>query len=120
GQYGGGTVMLWDAGTWSPDGDPREGLRTGKFRFELAGKKLHGGWALVRMGGRAGAEGKNWLLIKERDSSASSDGLPSDDRSVATNRTMQEIAAEDGEKSETTPRKARRNRARETGNGRGV
>src|SRR5262245_50237695 len=53
GEYGGGTVMLWDAGTWSPDGDPHEGLRTGKLRFQLAGKKLHDGWAIVRMGGRA-------------------------------------------------------------------
>jgi bifunctional non-homologous end joining protein LigD len=68
GQYGAGTVKVWDRGVWIPDGDPREGLERGKLSFQLRGRKLHGGWALVRMHGRAGRNGKeNWLLIKERD-----------------------------------------------------
>ena len=49
GQYGGGTVMLWDQGTWTPEGDPNEGYRKGKLKFTLDGRKLHGGWSLVRL-----------------------------------------------------------------------
>lgn len=68
GQYGGGTVMLWDTGTWEPVGDADEGLRTGRLKFILHGQKLHGHWTLVRMGGKAAKESKpNWLLIKEHD-----------------------------------------------------
>ncbi len=68
GQYGGGTVMLWDTGTWEPVGDADEGLRTGRLKFILHGQKLKGHWMLVRMGGRAAQESKpNWLLIKEHD-----------------------------------------------------
>src|ERR1700756_319994 len=53
GQYGGGTVMLWDDGSWEPVGDPDAGLAKGNLKFILHGKKLHGKWVLVRMGGRA-------------------------------------------------------------------
>jgi bifunctional non-homologous end joining protein LigD len=68
GQYGGGTVMLWDRGTWEPHGDVDEGLQKGSLKFALHGEKLKGKWALVRMGGRAANESKpNWLLIKEHD-----------------------------------------------------
>jgi bifunctional non-homologous end joining protein LigD len=68
GQYGGGTVMLWDTGTWEPVGDADEGLRTGRLKFILHGHKLQGHWTLVRMGGKAAQESKpNWLLIKEHD-----------------------------------------------------
>src|ERR1700739_2245808 len=68
GQYGGGTVMVWDQGTWEPHGDVDEMLRTGRMKFVLHGKKLAGKWTLVRMGGRAAREDKpNWLLIKEPD-----------------------------------------------------
>ncbi|HEY4046959.1 MAG TPA: DNA ligase D [Acidobacteriaceae bacterium] len=68
GQYGGGTVMLWDDGTWEPVGDPDAGLAKGNLKFILHGKKLRGKWVLVRMGGRAAREDKpNWLLIKEHD-----------------------------------------------------
>src|SRR5262245_20374438 len=52
GEYGGGTVMLWDRGTWAPEGDPHEGLRKGKLSFTLRGKRLKGGFTLVRMPGR--------------------------------------------------------------------
>jgi bifunctional non-homologous end joining protein LigD len=68
GQYGGGTVMLWDRGTWEPHVDVDEGLRKGSLKFALHGEKMHGNWALVRMRGRAANETKpNWLLIKEHD-----------------------------------------------------
>src|SRR6185312_9050336 len=74
GQYGGGTVLLWDRGTWAPqegEGDPVEAYRKGKLKFELDGEKLQGGWTLVRMHGRQGGEnGENWLLIKENDETA--------------------------------------------------
>ena len=71
GQYGGGSVLLWDRGTWTPLVDPHEGLRRGTLEFELHGKKLSGNWALIRMGGRGDEKGKkNWLLIKERDPGA--------------------------------------------------
>src|SRR5687767_3651082 len=49
GQYGGGTVMVWDRGTWEPEGDPGAGLRRGALKFSLNGRKLRGRWALVRM-----------------------------------------------------------------------
>jgi bifunctional non-homologous end joining protein LigD len=68
GQYGGGTVMLWDRGTWAPLGDAAEGLRKGSLKFVLHGEKLHGHWALVRMAGKFANQSKpSWLLIKEHD-----------------------------------------------------
>ena len=79
GEYGGGTVLVWDTGTWSPlDENAAEALRRGSLKFELHGKKLGGRWALVRMGGRK-REDKNWLLIKEGDAAARPD---SDDEIV--------------------------------------
>ncbi|HMC15021.1 MAG TPA: non-homologous end-joining DNA ligase, partial [Albitalea sp.] len=70
GQYGAGTVIVWDHGTWEPVGDPSAGYRAGKLKFKLHGEKLQGGWALVRMHGRADARQEPWLLIKERDDAA--------------------------------------------------
>jgi bifunctional non-homologous end joining protein LigD len=69
GQYGGGTVLLWDRGNWVPkDPDPAAAYAKGMLKFELRGEKLHGSWALVRMGGKAARERRqNWLLVKERD-----------------------------------------------------
>jgi len=61
GHYGAGTVAIWDRGWWEPVGDPRAGYRKGSLKLDLHGRKLRGGWALVRM------RDKNWLLIKERD-----------------------------------------------------
>ncbi|TMH13570.1 MAG: DNA ligase D [Betaproteobacteria bacterium] len=69
-QYGAGTVIVWDRGTWEPLGDPREGYRAGKLKFELHGEKLKGHWTLVRMHGRAAERQEPWLLIKERDDEA--------------------------------------------------
>ena len=70
GQYGAGTVIVWDRGSWEPVGDARAGLRAGKLKFRLHGDKLHGGWTLVRMHGHANERQEPWLLIKERDEAA--------------------------------------------------
>src|SRR5438552_18047455 len=66
-QYGAGTVMVWDRGTWTPQGDPAEAYAKGRLKFQLDGEKLHGGWNLVRSGsGKYGGD-KSWLLFKESD-----------------------------------------------------
>lgn len=70
GQYGAGTVIVWDRGTWEPIGDPRAGYRAGKLKFRLHGEKLSGAWTLVRMKGRGDERQEPWLLIKERDEAA--------------------------------------------------
>jgi bifunctional non-homologous end joining protein LigD len=96
GQYGGGSVMLWDTGDWTPQGDPHEGLRRGQLKFLLNGRRLRGGWRLVRLDPPAAHGRENWLLIKERDEEArpgSGSALTEDvDRSVVSGRTMHEIA----------------------------
>jgi bifunctional non-homologous end joining protein LigD len=100
GEYGGGTVLLWDRGTWIPaDPDPDAAYRKGSLKFTLNGEKLHGKWALVRMGGKAANERReNWLLIKERDKEAlpqSRDAVVRDSPlSVATGRSLDGIAAD--------------------------
>ena len=92
GEYG-GTVMLWDRGTWVPKGDPHAGLKKGHLALELHGERLKGGWDLVRM--RGDGKRENWLLIKEADPDATRsngaflEGLTS---SVTTGRSMPEIA----------------------------
>src|SRR6266404_6772363 len=68
GQYGGGTVMLWDKGTWEPTVDPQAGLKKGHLSFVLHGERLKGGWDLIRM--RGDDKRENWLLIKEKDNHA--------------------------------------------------
>ena len=68
--YGAGTVIVWDHGTWSPVGDARKGLLDGHLKFDLAGQKLRGRWALVRMKPRDGERQPAWLLMKERDDHA--------------------------------------------------
>ena len=97
GQYGGGTVMVWDQGTWTPHVDVDEGLRKGNLKFALNGTKMHGNWALVRMGGKAAHEGKpNWLLIKEHDDVERPDGAPAITEeapdSAVTGRSLEQIA----------------------------
>jgi bifunctional non-homologous end joining protein LigD len=94
GEYGGGTVMLWDHGTYDPDTDDvGQALRAGELRFTLQGKKLRGGWVLVRTGGP-----RRWLLIKRKDEAASKtlDITTEKPRSVTTRRLLAGIARDAG------------------------
>jgi bifunctional non-homologous end joining protein LigD len=109
GEYGGGTVMLWDRGTYAYAGDSddplgalRDGYRKGDFKIELRGKRLHGSWVLVRT--RRTGRKNQWLLIKHRDEHADPDVDPVAKyrTSVTTGRTMAQIAAG------TKPRRRRR------------
>jgi len=100
GQYGGGTVMLWDQGTWEPQAaypDVDAGLRSGSLKFILHGQRLHGKWALIRMKPRPKETKPTWLLIKEHDTfeRPPSDPAITDEapNSVVTGRTMDQIAA---------------------------
>src|SRR5215472_535138 len=99
GQYGGGTVQLWDRGYWDSD-DPAAGFKKGDLKFTLEGDKLHGSWVLVRMRhNRDGSNRVNWLLIKHRDEYAKegeANDVLDEDRSVASGRTIAEIAAGKG------------------------
>jgi bifunctional non-homologous end joining protein LigD len=97
GQYGAGTVLLWDRGSWSPVGDPLAGYRRGRLKFSLNGRKLRGLWSLIRMGTRYGEGKKNWLLIKEKDDEARSgkerDVTDKLTESVASGLTIEQIAS---------------------------
>jgi bifunctional non-homologous end joining protein LigD len=108
GEYGGGTVMLWDRGRWEPEYDPHHGLAKGHLAFRLKGKKLHGGWHLVRMRRRPGEKRDNWLLIKQDDEGARTardkDILDERPLSVKSGRSLEEIA----EGRRKTKRKAKR------------
>ena len=96
GEYGGGTVMVWDRGVWEPEGDPHRGLKKGHLAFTLDGEKLHGGWHLVRMHRRPNEKRDNWLLIKQHDdaerSARDKDILEELPLSVVTGRSLDEIA----------------------------
>lgn len=96
GQYGGGTVLLWDRGTWEPEGDPHEGYDKGRLTFRLEGEKLHGTWHLVRMAKRPRERQESWLLIKAEDAYARNEDDPDilDEAplSVKTGRALEEIA----------------------------
>lgn len=99
GEYGGGTVMIWDQGTWEPLGNVDEDVARGNLKFILHGTKLKGKWVLVRMGGKAARESKpNWLLIKEHDDfdRASDDPAITEEEpnSVITGRDFDDIAGE--------------------------
>ena len=105
GQYGGGTVMLWDRGYWEPEGNktPEQALAKGDFKFTLEGERLHGSFVLVRMrNDRDGGKRTNWLLIKHHDDfSVEENGaavLEDNPTSVASGRTMEAIAAGKGRK----------------------
>jgi len=94
GEYGGGTVMIWDEGVWEPFGSVNDGLSEGSLKFALRGRRLKGNWALVRMKPRAGDTRNNWLLIKERDEFVKQDsGISDFNTSVRTGRSMAEIEA---------------------------
>ncbi|QUD89267.1 DNA ligase D [Phenylobacterium montanum] len=101
GQYGGGSVQLWDRGFWAPEKgfDPAKALKAGHLKFVMEGERLHGGWALVRMkDDRPGGRRHNWLLIKHADAAArpGDSELLAEDRSVASGRTMAQIGAGTG------------------------
>ncbi|MDQ0323544.1 bifunctional non-homologous end joining protein LigD [Pararhizobium capsulatum DSM 1112] len=104
GQYGGGTVMLWDRGHWEPEGKktPQQALEDGDFKFTLEGQRLHGSFVLVRMKhDRNGEKRTNWLLIKHQDGDAvdsHGDAILEDATSVASGRTMDIIASGKGRK----------------------
>ncbi|HEX3117296.1 MAG TPA: DNA ligase D [Bradyrhizobium sp.] len=95
GEYGGGTVQLWDRGYWESD-DPGKGFKKGDLKFTLHGDKLHGSWVLVRMRhDRDGGKRTNWLLIKHRDEYAregKANNILDEDKSVASGRAMDQIA----------------------------
>jgi bifunctional non-homologous end joining protein LigD len=102
GEYGGGTVMLWDRGYWAPQTeDPARALAKGELKFVLSGERLNGGFVLVRMPRREREKRNNWLLIKHRDEHAVDDSdkaLLEGAKSIASSRTMNEIAAGKGRK----------------------
>jgi bifunctional non-homologous end joining protein LigD len=90
GEYGGGSVIVWDRGTWEPEGDIDAGLRAGKLHFALHGTKLRGRWLLMRMG----KDGRHWLLRKVQDEIvASGDVVEEAPRSVISGRTVEDVAA---------------------------
>ncbi|HEY3172040.1 MAG TPA: DNA polymerase ligase N-terminal domain-containing protein [Thermoanaerobaculia bacterium] len=97
GEYGGGTVMIWDNGNWTPEvPDVDATLKKGELKFTLDGKKLHGSWVLVRIRAREGGR-PPWLLIKHRDEFASKvDITETEPRSVVSKRILAEIARDEG------------------------
>jgi bifunctional non-homologous end joining protein LigD len=111
GEYGGGTVMVWDNGTYRPegDGDVAAALRGGQLKFSLYGSKLKGEWVLIR------TRGRQWLLIKHRDGHASTNDITvRSPRSVLTRRLLAQIATDGGgdvEKAATGDPPGRRGRA---------
>jgi bifunctional non-homologous end joining protein LigD len=98
GNYGAGTVMVWDVGTWEPQGDVAEMMRKGDLKFRLNGQKLKGEFALIHMKARRpGSKGTEWLLIKHRDAYVQ-EGYNIDkyDSSVLTKRSLKQIAGDEG------------------------
>ena len=94
GEYGGGPMIVWDAGVWAPMDDVEKSLRTGSFKFRLAGEKLNGGWMLARLKPKPGEDNKkNWLLFKERDIAADkeTDILATRPESVKSGRRIEEL-----------------------------
>ncbi|MFZ3006997.1 MAG: DNA ligase D [Phenylobacterium sp.] len=102
GQYGGGTVQLWDRGYWAPEPgmeDVDKALKAGELKFVMEGGRMHGSWVLVRLRDDAKSKRHNWLLIKHRDEAAvegEGGALAAEDRSIASERTMAQIAAGEG------------------------
>jgi bifunctional non-homologous end joining protein LigD len=106
GEYGGGTVIVWDRGRWNPIGDAHRGYAKGHLEFELDGEKLHGRWHLVRMADKPREKRENWLLIKGDDDAArpagAADILEERPESVKTGGVVDEVAGEEpGWSSET-------------------
>lgn len=97
-EYGGGTVMVWDTGTWTPESpDIAAALKKGDLKFQLHGKKLRGSWVLVRTRGFGSKSGKSWLLIKHRDEFASTEDVAATEpRSALSKRLLADIARDGG------------------------
>jgi bifunctional non-homologous end joining protein LigD len=98
GEYGGGTVMVWDRGTWTPEvADVNAALSKGDLKFTLHGAKLKGSWVLVRTRGFGGGTRASWLLIKHRDPFASANDVTLEEpRSALSRRLLAQIASEEG------------------------
>ena len=98
GEYGGGTVMVWDQGTWTPEQpDVDAALAKGDFKFQLHGKKLKGSWVLVRTRGFGSSTKPSWLLIKHRDEYASTEDVTTEKpRSIVSKRLLADIAKAGG------------------------
>jgi bifunctional non-homologous end joining protein LigD len=98
GEYGGGTVMVWDQGTWTPEQDDVDvALAKGDLKINLHGKKLKGSWVLVRTHGYGRSDGRSWLLIKHRDEYASTEDITAEKpRSIVSNRLLADIAKAGG------------------------
>jgi bifunctional non-homologous end joining protein LigD len=98
GEYGGGTVMIWDNGTWTPEvPDVDAAMKKGELKFSLNGKKLKGSWVLVRLRPRGDEKRAGWLLIKHRDEYASTKDIAEEEpRSVVSKRILVEIARDEG------------------------
>jgi bifunctional non-homologous end joining protein LigD len=128
GNYGAGTVMVWDVGTWEPlspqpvkgkfvpgtDSEASEMLKSGDFKIRLHGKKLKGDFALIHMRSRRpGSKGTEWLLIKKQDDAVIKGyGIEKDDKSALTGRTMREIAGDQGSAEWESDRKASRGKVK--------
>jgi len=95
GEYGGGSVIVWDEGRWIPEGDPAKAMKKGHINFELEGHKLNGRWHLVRLKPRPGEKRDNWLLIKSDDAAArpGTDILEDEPKSVKSGLTIEEVGA---------------------------
>lgn len=98
GEYGGGTVMVWDRGTWTPEqSDVDAALAKGDLKFTLHGKKLHGSWVLVRTRGFGSSSKPSWLLIKHKDEYTSTEDITSSKpKSVISGKLLAQIAADHG------------------------
>ncbi len=112
GEYGAGTVEIWDSGTWEPEGDPRKDYERGRLSFRLDGRKLGGSWHLVRTGGGRGDDGSksSWLLMKSRDEHAREGGGPTNAPPVS----VKPSAIASARKATPRPKRAAPRRSRAT------
>lgn len=117
GQYGAGSVIIWDEGRWVPEGDPAFGMKKGHISFMLEGHKLHGAWHLVRLKPRRGEKRDNWLLIKVDDGAATTEGDILEDKpnSVKSGLSVEEVGkGKAGEVWESTKRPGSKTRSAKT------
>ena len=108
GEYGGGPMIVWDTGTWAPMDDIGKSLKSGAFKFRLAGEKLKGGWMLARLKPKPGESRVNWLLFKEHDPAAdpATDILLTRPESVKTGRRIEELVEPPAAPKKSAPRLA--------------